>query len=1211
MEKRKFISFFEEISLKDVPLVGGKNASLGEMFSKLSQKGINIPNGFAITSEAFFHYLKFNKIEEKLKEIFKNFNPKSLKSLKETGNSARNLILKGKFPPDLENEISKAYRKLSKIYNQENIDVAVRSSATLEDIKEASFAGQHESYINISGFQNLIFAVKKCFASLYTDRAIAYREEKGFGNLKIALSVCVQKMVRSDLASSGVMFTLDTETGFENVVLINSIYGQGEMIVKGKIIPDTFYVFKPTLKEGYRAIIRKDLGKKDRKLVYKKGGGLKEVKVPKKDQLKFSLNDDEILTLARWAMILEEHYGCHQDIEWAKDGKTNQLFIVQSRPETVHTPKKERVYEEYEIKTTKKPILTGIAIGNKVGQGRVHIIEDVLKISEFKKGEVLVTKMTDPDWVSIFPLASAIVTDEGGKTCFGGNTLLLTNKGFLKFSELYNEFKPNEFQTLSFDTKSNKIIWRPIKNVFKRKSSVWKIALSPNSKSAQNLLETTPDHSFLTLKNRKIIKKEISSIISDKEGVLIATKIPRFSNHNFDPRESYLMGALVTDGSLVKNKQGGYVVSFSQKNTPEKLNFINAINSFSEVLYNKKSRVVLRKDREKEIFLNFYSKDIYLRVNQFKENLLSNALSMDEENLRMFLAGVVDGDGNVSDHQIQITVGKEKILQAIIIASLRLGIVPSVYRDKNWWVVSFDKKFAPELLKFAQRVNKNFSISRQGYTKKFVPLQVIGDIIDLINQRGRMKNDYLMRPNMITDYKIKKSVLSKLNAQLREEFEKILEAPFSMKMVKLFSKKKEIQEVYNLEVEADDELDHNYIVFTKNYTPVIVGNCHAAIVSRELGIPCIVGAGKATKVLKNGEDVTVDCTSGSEGRIFLGKIPFKVKRYDLKELPKIKVKICLNIGAPDAAFKYSFLPVEGVGLAREEFIFAEKIRVHPLALYHFKKLKFQISKLKSSAQKLKLKKIVGEIEKITVEHKDKKEFFVKELAEGIAQIASAFWPNQVIVRFSDFKTNEYRALVGGELFEPEEQNPMIGWRGASRYYDPRFKNAFELECLAIKRVREVFGLKNVQVMIPFCRTPEEAKKVLKTMKEFGLERGKDRLKVYIMCEIPSNVILAEKFLELCDGFSIGSNDLTQCLLGIDRDNANLAKVGDERNEAVKEMIKRVIKICREKGKYIGICGDIPSTDPDYALWLAKEGIEAISLSPDAVMKTILYFLKVK
>jgi len=1202
---KKYILWFKEISKGDVPLVGGKNASLGEMFSKLSRKGVQVPNGFAITAEAFRYYLRFNQIEEKIREIFEKFNPKSIQSLKETGEKSRNLILKGKFPPDLEKEILENYQKLSRIYGQKDVDVAVRSSATAEDLATASFAGQHESYINISGNGNVLKAVKKCFASLFTDRAIAYREEKGFGHLKIALSVGVQKMVRSDLASSGVMFTLDTETGFENVVLINSIFGQGEMIVKGKIIPDTFYVFKPALKKGYRAIIVKNLGRKDRKLIYRKGGGLREVKVPKRDQMKFSLTDDEVLTLAKWAMILQDHYGCHQDIEWAKDGKTNQLFIVQSRPETVHAPKKERVYEEYEIETTKKPILTGIAIGNKVGQGKVHVIENVSKISEFKKGEILVTRMTDPDWVAVFRLASAIVTDEGGKTCFGGNTLLLTNKGFLKFSELYNEFKPNEFQTLSFDTKSNEIIWRPIKNVFKRKSSVWKITLSPNSKSAQNLLEATPDHSFLTLKNRKIIKKEISSIISDKEGVLIATKIPRFSNHNFDPRESYLMGALVTDGSLVKNKQGGYVVSFSQKNTPEKLNFINAINSFSEVLYNKKSRVVLRKDRKKEIFLNFYSKDIYLRVNQFKENLLSNALSMDEENLLMFLAGIVDGDGNVSSHQIQITVGKEKILQAIIIASLRLGIVPSVYRDENWWVVSFDKKFAPELLKFTQRVNKNFSISRQGYTKKFVPLQVIGDIIDLINQRGRMKHDYFIRPNMITDYKIKKSVLPKVNAQLREEFEKILEAPFSMKRVKLFSNKKEIQEVYNLEVEADDELDHNYIVFTKNYTPVIVGNCHAAIISRELGIPCIVGTLKATKVLKTGQEITVDCTSGTEGRIFLGKVPFKVKRYDLEKIPKLKTKIMINIGAPEIAFKTSFLPNDGVGLARIEFALAEKIRIHPLALCHYKQIKD--------------KKLKEQIDKLTIGYKDKKQFFIDKLAEGVAQIAAAFWPKPVIVRFSDFKTNEYRQLIGGELFEPEESNPMMGWRGASRYYDPKFQPAFEMECKAIKKAREEFGLKNIWVMVPFCRTPEEGKKVLELIEKNGLKRGKDYnppttlppkgrapgLKVICMCEIPSNVILAEEFLKIFDGFSIGSNDLTQLVLGLDRDSALVAKVGDERNEAVKEMVKRVIKICNQKKKYCGICGDIPSTDIDFAQFLIDCGILSMSLSPDAVMKTII------
>jgi len=792
-ETSKFILWLNEISKDDTPLVGGKNASLGEMFSRLTKKGIQIPDGFALTSDAFWYYLKFNEVSRKLKEIFEKFNPKSIKSLRETGRAARQLILRGKFPPDLEREILKNYQKLSEKYNQKNVDVAVRSSATAEDLVTASFAGQHETFLNISGHQNLLVAIKKCIASLFTDRAIAYREEKGFEHLKIALSVGIQKMARSDLASAGVIFTLDTETGFPNVVLINSIYGIGEMIVKGKITPDEFYVFKPTLRQAqgkpYKPIIVKNLGRKTKKYIYSKKGGLKEVNVPPKEQLKFSLTDEEVLTLAKWAMIIENHYKIPQDIEWAKDGKTSQLFIVQSRPETVHVPEIKNVYEEYEIKSIKKPILTGIAIGNKIGQGKVHIIEDVSKIGGFQKGEVLVTKMTDPDWTSIMSIASAIVTNEGGKTC------------------------------------------------------------------------------------------------------------------------------------------------------------------------------------------------------------------------------------------------------------------------------------------------------------------------------------------------------------------------------------------------------------------------HSAIISRELGIPCIVGTGEATKVLKAGQIITVDCTSGSEGKIFLGKIPFEIKRYDLKKIPRLKTKIMINIGAPDIAFKTSFLPNDGVGLARIEFILAEKIRIHPLALYHF--------------EEIKDKRLKKKIEELTREYKDKKEYFVDKLAEGISQIASAFWPKPVIVRLSDFKTSEYAALIGGNLFEPIESNPMLGWRGASRYYDEKFKSAFEMECQALKKARDVFGLKNIWVMVPFCRTPEEGKKVLDLMAKNGLKKGENGLKVIVMCEIPSNVILAEEFLEIFDGFSIGSNDLTQLVLGLDRDSAIVAKVGDERNEAVKEMVKKVIKLCNEKKKYCGICGDAPSTYGEFAKFLMDCGIPSMSLSPDAVMKTIFNLAKIK
>lgn len=776
-KSEKFILWFGEIEYGDVVLVGGKNASLGEMFSKLTEKGINIPDGFALTSKAYWHFLKENKLEGVLEKIFSKFNPVSIKNLQATGKLARLAIAKSKFPKDLEEEIVKAYQKLGKEYG-ENTAVAVRTSGVAEDRPNASFAGQFETYLNVSSKENLLASIKKCIVSTFTDRAIAYREEKKISQLEFALSVGVQKMVRSDLASSGIIFTLDTETGFKNVLLINSIWGIGEMIVKGKITPDQFYFFKPT-----KAIIVKNLGRKNKKYIFSKNGGLKEVSVPAQKQLEFSLTDEEISKLASWALIIEEHYGIAEDIEWAKDGQTGELFIVQSRPETIYNAQKENIYEEYKIKNVKKPILTGAAVGNKIGQGKVHIIQDVSKIFEFKKGEILVTRMTDPDWVSIFPLASAIITEEGGKTC------------------------------------------------------------------------------------------------------------------------------------------------------------------------------------------------------------------------------------------------------------------------------------------------------------------------------------------------------------------------------------------------------------------------HAAIVSRELGVPAIVGAKNAVKILKNGQIITADCSQGMQGMVFDGKIPFEIKRYNLEKIPETKVKIMVNIGAPDMAFKTSFLPVQGVGLAREEFIIAEKIKVHPLALYHFDSLK-----------DLKLKKKITEI---TVEHKDKKEFFIKELAEGIAQIAAGFYPREAIVRFSDFKTNEYRNLVGGELFEGNEENPMLGFRGASRYLDKEFQPAFQMECQAIKLCREGFGLKNISVMVPFCRTPEEGRAVRELITKFGLLE----LKVYMMCEIPSNVILADKFLDIFDGMSIGSNDLTQLVLGIDRDNAKIAYIADERNEAVKHIIKKVIETCKRRNKYIGICGQAPSDFPDFAEFLVEQGIESISLNPDTVIKTILALSK--
>ena len=801
-KREVLILWFKEISKRDVPLVGGKNASLGEMYSQLNKKGIIVPNGFATTSDFYWRFLEENNLLPKLKEIFRDLGIKSIKSLQETGKKARKLILKSNFPKDLKEEIIKAYRELSKKYNQISVDVAVRSSATAEDLPSASFAGLHETFLNVKGEKELLEAVKKCIASLFNDRAISYREEKGFNHFKIALSVGIQKMVRSDLASAGVIFTLDTETGFRDVVLINSSWGLGEMVVKGKVVPDEFLVFKPTLKQGFAPIISKNLGTKRRKLIYSKKLATKEVKVLSKDQKRFTLTDGEILQLAKWASEIENHYGLPMDIEWAKDGKTGRLFIVQARPETVHVPKDSnppsalpsqerrapiKSYTQYILKEKGKLILEGEAIGSKITSGKIKIIPNISKIKQFRIGEILVTKMTDPDWEPIMKITKGIITEEGGRTC------------------------------------------------------------------------------------------------------------------------------------------------------------------------------------------------------------------------------------------------------------------------------------------------------------------------------------------------------------------------------------------------------------------------HAAILSRELGIPCIVGAQNATQILKTGQNITLDCSGGQKGKIFGGLLKFGIRKYNLKKIPKTKTKIMMNTSQPDVAFSQSFLPNSGVGLAREEFIIASQIQIHPLALYNFNKLKNKTLKSK--------------IEELTTGYKDKKEYFIDKLSQGIGKIAAAIYPKPVIVRFSDFKSNEYAQLIGGKLFEPEEANPMLGWRGASRYYDEKFKPAFWMECEAIKRVREKFGLKNVKLMIPFCRTPEEGEKVLKLIREYGLNRGKDGLKVYVMCEIPSNVILVDKFLEIFDGMSIGSNDLTQLVLGLDRDSAQVAKVGDERNEAVKEMIAKVIQECKNRKKYCGICGEAPSYYPEFAEFLVEQGIESMSLNPDTVIKTTLIVAK--
>ena len=795
-KKKALILWFKEVGIKDVPLVGGKNAALGEMFRNLTRVGVKVPNGFTVTAYAYRHFLKTSGIENKIKELLKGLDTHNIPDLQRKGNAVRKLILSADLPDDLIEDVKKAYTRLGKLYKQRNLDVAVRSSATAEDLPGASFAGQQETFLNVSGADEVIVAVKKAFASLFTNRAISYRVDKGFPPTGVSLSVGVQKMVRSDLAASGVAFTIDTETGFDEVVVIDSSYGLGEMVVQGKVIPDEFIVFKPTLAKGFKSIIARDIGMKAEKMIYGKTG-TKQVNTPEQDRNKFTLNDDEILKLAEWCVKVEKHFskkrGKHQpmDLEWAKDGKTNELFIVQARPETVHSEKDKKSYSEYRLKKKEKIFLSGIAVGTKIATGKVRVIKDPSKITEFRKGEILVTEITDPDWEPIMKIASAIVTDKGGRTS------------------------------------------------------------------------------------------------------------------------------------------------------------------------------------------------------------------------------------------------------------------------------------------------------------------------------------------------------------------------------------------------------------------------HAAIVSRELGIPCVVGSGSATRVLKNGEMITVDCSSGNTGAVYKGKVPFEVIEHRLDNIPRTKTKIMVNIGSPEEAFKNHYLPVSGVGLGRLEFIIAGHIKVHPNALIDYPSLKTRASRDK------KIRDIVLEIDELTRGYTDKKKYYVNELSEGIAKIAAAFWPYDVIIRFSDFKTNEYSELIGGELYEPLEKNPMLGWRGASRYYNAEFMKAFGLECEAIHKVRYEFGLKNVVPMVPFCRTAEEGRKVLEMMKKHGLDRKKDKkLKVYVMCEIPSNVISANSFLDIFDGMSIGSNDLTQLVMGVDRDSSILSGITNENDPAVKKMIGDVIKVCRRRKKYIGICGQAPSDFPEFGDFLVKNKIDSISLNPDTVIKTI-------
>ena len=781
-KENQYVCWFESLNSEDVDLVGGKNASLGEMVQNLKQEGVQVPDGFATTADAYWELIKANDIKEKIQSHLDELES-GKQSLAEVGKSIRRLFLEASFPEEVKEAISQAYRELSDRYEKEEVDVAVRSSATAEDLPEASFAGQQESFLNVNGETELLEACRKCFASLFTNRAINYRQEKDFDHMQVALSVGVQKMVRSDKAGAGVMFSIDPETGFPDAIIISAAWGLGENVVQGAVTPDQYTAFKPLLgKEELRPIIDKRKGTKEKKMVYATEGSdkTKNLDTSGKERQAYVLEDSEILQLARWAKAIEAHYDTPMDMEWAKDGETGDLYIVQARPETVQSQKSAGSLKTYKLKETGNKLATGLSIGDAIANGKVCRILSVANIDQVEPGSILVTEMTDPDWGPAMKRVAGIVTDYGGRTC------------------------------------------------------------------------------------------------------------------------------------------------------------------------------------------------------------------------------------------------------------------------------------------------------------------------------------------------------------------------------------------------------------------------HAAIVSRELGIPAIVGTGDATHVLEGGQEVTVSCAEGDQGNIYEGILEYEAPEVSLDDVPETQTQIMMNIASPAAAFRWWKLPAQGIGLARMEFIVNNIVKIHPMALVHYDNLEDREAWRK--------------IRDITHDYDDKKEYFIDQLALGIAKIAASQYPHPVIVRMSDFKTNEYANLIGGKQFEPKEENPMLGFRGASRYYSDRYREGFALECRAIKQVREEMGFDNVVIMIPFCRTPEEADKVMEVLAQNGLKRGENGLQVYVMCELPSNVLLAEEFAKRFDGFSIGSNDLTQLILGVDRDSSDLAHLFDERNEAVKIAIRKAITAAHAGGCKVGICGQAPSDYPDFAAFLVEAGIDSMSLNPDSVIQ---------
>ena len=1182
---RQNVVWFQNLSMADVERVGGKNASLGEMIRHLRQAGVQVPGGFATTAAAYREFLSHEGLDDRLHGWLKALDVDDTRALAETGKRIRDAVLAAPFPAGLERDIRGAYDKLINGAG-DGVSVAVRSSATAEDLPDASFAGQQETFLNVSGIEPVLGRIKEVFASLFNDRAIAYRVHHGFDHAQVALSAGIQRMVRSDRGASGVMFTMDTESGFRDAVFVTASYGLGEAVVQGAVNPDEFYVYKPALRAKRPAILRRSLGEKAKKMVYANGNGkaVEWAPVPEPERLQFCLTDADVEALARHALVIEEHYGRPMDIEWGKDGVDGKLYILQARPETVKSRGSANTLRRYKLKGSGDTLVTGRAIGQKIGAGAVRVLKNIDEMHRVREGDVLVTDMTDPDWEPVMKRASAIVTNRGGRTCFSGDTRLLTNAGFMTFEQLH-ERGHEGVAVPSLNRTTMKVEWKPVLAVMKKNAGMIRIGVSQTGRSEGNSLKLTPDHKMLNLADGALVDTEIQDLAARQDCVLLAGQLPQLSSSSAKEHSlAYLLGGLMTDGHVHLTRTHGEV-TFIQKPEVTKLNFISAMNralqenygkAFKESVKNVSSGFI----RGKQVVgsanaYRCYSKSIATAVRQEQESIVTTLLKGDVELSCHFLAGVIDGDGSLADGRVNVYVSGE-LLEAVIVACLRIGTVPYVTPNRTIYNVQIVEKL--DLLgNYTRRIaceDRRGVGSRFFNARQLLPATVASDV-----------NNRVRKNLLIDEHGLRKHLPALKDAALRGRLEALLASDLRQARVRTEEALGEA-EVYNITV-ADN---HNYIVFTERYTPVLVNNCHAAIIARELGIPAVVGCGDATQKLSEGAEVTVSCAEGDTGNVYGGHIDFVVDEVALDKMPEIPVKIMMNVGNPEQAFDFAALPHRGVGLARLEFIVNKQIGIHPQALLELQQQPPEVRK---------------QIDRLIAPYGDPREYFVKRLAEGIATIGAAFAPEPVIVRLSDFKSNEYANLIGGRKYEPHEENPMLGFRGASRYLSPAFRPCFEMECRALKFVRDEMGLTNVQVMVPFVRTVTEARSVVALLSELGLRRGDNGLKLIMMCELPSNAVLAEAFLEHFDGFSIGSNDMTQLTLGLDRDSGVIAHLFDERDPAVLHMLSLAIKACRRHGKYIGICGQGPSDHPDLAQWLLDQGIASISLNPDTVVETWL------